>query len=520
MVEPETKKLFQHLLAFWPHFSLHRRSCSITGKSLISVFDSECPYPVCDREYWLENANPPAAKFDGARPFFDQLYSLFVQCPIPHNEVIGSENCVYTDDWWFSRDCYLCHSGIENEDCQYCYRVLRCKDSRFAVFCMRCELCIDVVNSSDCFSLCYAVSCRFCRDSAFLFDCRNCHDCLFCWNLRNKQYCIENQQYTKEEYLRRLAGHDLSRRFVYLKAVAHFQEIVRTKAYWKAREVEKCENCTGDYLDQCKNCQNCYFLQKAEDCKNYVRGYDIKHVTDSVGSFSSQLLHKTCCVQDRCYDVRFSFFISQSRFLEYCAYCRSCEHCFACCGLVGKRYHIFNREYSAQEYPVEVEKIRARMREEGVGNEFFPARFAPGAYDGSLAGYYFDLKETEGRKLGYRFLAADQRPDAKGLSITDIPDSSVSVPSSVVGAVFWDDEARKSVRITQDDIDFARQVLSPLPYCYYLSRIKLLFSMLPFDGQMRTTTCAKTKQPVQTNLPSSLDGRIVAEEAHEQLVLS
>jgi hypothetical protein len=28
----------------------------------------------------------------------------------------------------------------------------------------------------------------------------NCHNCFMCRNLRDKSYCIENKQYTKEQY--------------------------------------------------------------------------------------------------------------------------------------------------------------------------------------------------------------------------------------------------------------------------------------------------------------------------------
>src|SRR5690606_7438449 len=34
----------------------------------------------------------------------------------------------------------------------------------------------------------------------------NCHECVFCQDMENKKYCIENKEYTKEEYFSRKAN--------------------------------------------------------------------------------------------------------------------------------------------------------------------------------------------------------------------------------------------------------------------------------------------------------------------------
>jgi len=107
-IPPE--KRIQHLGAFWPHWNLHKRKCDKTGKEIISVFRPECPYPVWHKDEWYKHANPPKAVFDFSEPFFPQAEKFFKQCPIVHITGAQNENCEFTDDWWFSRDCYLCHS--------------------------------------------------------------------------------------------------------------------------------------------------------------------------------------------------------------------------------------------------------------------------------------------------------------------------------------------------------------------------------------------------------------------------
>ena len=104
------EKRIQHLGAFWPHWNLHKRRCDLTHKDIISVFRPECPYPVWHKDEWFAHANPPKAIFDFDQPFFQQTETLFKQCPIAHNTGTNNENCEYTDDWWASKNCYLCHS--------------------------------------------------------------------------------------------------------------------------------------------------------------------------------------------------------------------------------------------------------------------------------------------------------------------------------------------------------------------------------------------------------------------------
>lgn len=101
--------------AFYPHWALHNRSCDATGKPLVSIFHKDCVYPVWDWREWFTNAHPPSADIDFDRTFFDQARDVFFKSPIPHIFQHKCENCEYADDWYDSRDCYLCHGGDDNE---------------------------------------------------------------------------------------------------------------------------------------------------------------------------------------------------------------------------------------------------------------------------------------------------------------------------------------------------------------------------------------------------------------------
>jgi hypothetical protein len=123
----------RHLGAFWQHWGLYKRRCEGSRASIVSLFPEQCPYPVWAKDHWLLNTERPALErmtFD--QGFFETLWTLFKSSPIPHNLGTNNENCEYTDDWWNSRNCYLSHSGVNNENILYSYRVY---DSRDLIFC-------------------------------------------------------------------------------------------------------------------------------------------------------------------------------------------------------------------------------------------------------------------------------------------------------------------------------------------------------------------------------------------------
>ena len=251
---------FRKLGAFWQHWNLHNRKCDFSGKNIISVFSDKCSYPVWHKDEWLKNANPEHSEFTSDKYFFQQAWELFQKCAIPHNTGMGSDNCEYTDDYWYSNNCYLCHSGYKCQDLKYSYRVIEGKDSYFSVFSNKFELCTDIINSDNCFNSIYLLNCDRISDSQFLYDCRNCKDCMFCFNQRNKQYMFGNVQYSKEEYQKKISSWNLKSRKLYNKAKGFFEQMMIKNAFHQEVIIYNSENSSGNYLKNVNNCENCYFL--------------------------------------------------------------------------------------------------------------------------------------------------------------------------------------------------------------------------------------------------------------------
>lgn len=468
------KYRFQILGSFWPQWSLHKRKCDRSGKGIVSIFDKDCKYPVWHRDQWIEHSDPPSADFDFSRNFFDQAWDVFSKSPIPHAFQSHNHNCEYTDDWYHSKNCYLCHSGQNNEDCRYCYGCDSIKNVYYGVFSFNSELCYDLINSKHCFGSLFLLNCKNVADSAFLYDCRDCKDCLFCFNLRNKQYYFGNKQLSKEEFESKKAEWDFTVLERYQDARKHFADMMSSIAWHRSLQIDKAENSSGNYILNVKDCENCYMLSFHENCANAsFSGPHAKGILDSLGTVGSELTFMSS-LPVYCYDARFCFSVSHCKFVQYSAYLQNCQYCFGCCGLVNEKYCILNKKYTQKEYEELVPKIIEKMKEDREWGKFFPDHFAPNPYDESYSGFYFP------KDLG----AQSKRP----------------------------------FEIQEADEDFSKKLGVPLPYSYYIDHIQANLRWMPFNGELREIVCAMSGEKIRTNWPEEYDHRILSESEYLKLV--
>ena len=507
---------FMQLAAFWQHWNFSKRKCEKTGKDIISPFSEDCPFPVWHKDEWVKNAEPPEADFDDSKEVFPQMWEFFHKSPIAHSFGTGCENCEYTDDWWFSRNCYLSHSGAKCEDVRYCYRVIGLKNCQFCVFSFESELCRDLINCHNCFQVRYAYNCLHCTDSAFLYDCRNCNNCFLSSNLRNKEYYFMNKQYTKEEYEQKMAEWDLQSRATYERATQEFKKMLLTQAWHRALYIEQCENCTGNYLENNKDCTNCYFISDAENCINSWRGgLKLKDLLDCVSpAFNCELTYYSSMVQSQCYDAKFCCNIIECQYMEYCMHCFQCKNCFGCCGLSGKEYYIFNKKYSPEEYKKEKARIIEAMKKTGEYGQFFPGHFAACPYNESLAGFYWPLDEATSKRYGFWYKERTSQREASCRDASEIPDRSNEASEELEQTIFWDSEFARPFQVQVADIEFANKIKTPLNNTYFAQRLQENFRMIPFDGNLRTIQCTKCGTETETGWSKEYNERILCEECY------
>jgi hypothetical protein len=233
----------------------------------------------------------------------------------------------------------------------------------------------------------------------------------------------------------------------------------------------------------------------------------------------AELVYLSVLVLERCFDVRYSYYIRTSSNLEYCGFCEDCSNCFACFGLKGESYCILNKKYSPEEYKIKVQQIKNKIIQENLEHQFFPSYFSPAPYDETIAGYHFPLSVDEQKKRGYRNGKLVREKPANAETSEKFPDNLTEADKvDILKKVFWDEAAKRPFQVVENELRFAKKQNLPLSDEYYAERIKRLFRWIPFNGELRETKCASTGKTIFTQWGEEFDGRILSEEAYEKVI--
>src|SRR3989344_716709 len=397
--------------------TLYKRKCDAPGheEELVTIYAPGKPVHIYDQKYWWSDAWDPrdfGSPYDFSKPFFEQFQELFQRIPLlalSNSNAVNSDYCNVAD---LSKDSYLTSGSYKIERTLYANRVHQTTDCADLYVCSRCELCYECVSCTDSYRLFWSRDSNSCRNSYFLYDCRNCSDCVGCTNLRNKQYCIFNQQFSKEDYIKAVEALDLGSREGLARVAARFKTLL-AGAIHRYASIQRAVNSTGDHLDNVKNCHYVFdIFEGMEDCKySHWGGMQTRDVYDGgpgVGD-ATELLYEVTDTGLQSADVAFTNVTYGSRQVRYALYIHNCKDIFGCIGLRNKRYCILNKQYTESEYKELLPKVLKHMDEmpyvDRQGRtykygEFFPEQTAPMAYNESIAQDYFPLQQAEAERRG------------------------------------------------------------------------------------------------------------------------
>jgi len=158
----------------------------------------------------------------------------------------------------------------------------------------------------------------------------------------------------------------------------------------------------SDYCTACFNCKNCYLAvgNTIEDCLYIDGASNSKNCVDSMFVFDSENCYE-CVNTENSYKIFFSQYINQCLDSAFLYNCRNLLNCFGCVNLRHKKYHIFNRPYSKEEYYKEIKKydlgsFNNLLKFKKKFNEFklqFPRKYAEISYSDNVIGD--NCKETK-----------------------------------------------------------------------------------------------------------------------------
>ena len=395
----------QRRLAWRNERSLHKRKCDAPGhnEDIISMYaPGICT--VYDNDFWWGDGWDPmqyGQEYDFNKSFFQQYRELLEQVPLPNLSVVNSTNSEYSNWTEYNKNCYLVFAAGLNENVRFANKVLECRDTQDVLYVGHTELGYELVNCFNCYRLLWSANCKSATDSAFLYECRDCTNCFGCTNLIGRSYCLYNQQLSKDEYKRRLAQIDLSSYDTVQKIKKDFHENFYAKAIHRTSRMIASVNCTGNDVNNSKNCQSCFdIFENLEDSKYIFTSAISKEIFDCMGQWKMNFSYEN--VDNNVgNNVAFTITTYNSHDVRYCMSCHSGSNLFGCVSLRNKEYCILNKQYSKADYEALVAKIP-------VG-EFFPPELSPFAYNETIAQEYFPLTKEQVLEKGYRWKEPEQR---------------------------------------------------------------------------------------------------------------
>lgn len=378
---------------------------------MISVYSPDKPFTVYHHSDWESDAWDPlqyGSDFDFTKPFFPQFAAQQLKVPKKGLHVADDMiNCDYCNYGGSSKDCYLTFLPYESENCIHSRVPYACKFDLDGEANLQCQYTYECVSCMNCYESFYCHYCTNCNTSAFLIDCISCADCFGCIGLKHAKHNFLNQQLTPEEYQKQTA-HILKSPESLTQFLAEFEKL-KTKSIYKYARNTQAEASTGDILRNVKNCHECFDLIYQEDSKFCdLGGASAHHIYDSTIAGLNMVYGYEQIGSQGCHNSAFMVYVDSDQDCFYCIACRNCEHCFGCEGLKYKKYCIFNKQYTKEEYDKLVPKIIEHMTKTGEWGEFFPTSISPYAYNESLANTYFSRTKEQVQKKGWPWRDPDQ----------------------------------------------------------------------------------------------------------------
>jgi hypothetical protein len=464
--------------------TLYRRNCDLCGKSTVTIYSPNKPHKVyCHTCWWGDgwSAAEYGVDFDFSRPFFEQFREL--QLKVPRMALLNknSVNSEYTNHSGDNKNVYLSYSCFYNENVYYCLWVFYsrdCVDSSYVY--EGGEKLYECINTRKSYKCQFNFLLKDCVNCYYSFDLHGCQDCFLSSNLRNKSYVFKNVQYSREEYLEKVAEYDLGSHQVREKLYKEFLEMIKNQSIHRYIVSERNVNSTGSMLFNSKNAKDCFDCDVLENSKNLYATITVKDSKDlyHVGG-NSELVYEaqggmglsnsiSCHL---CYD---------NMDISYCDTCQNGKNLFGCISVKKGEYMILNKKYSKEEYLALKEKIIEHMKKTGEYGEFFPLHIAPVSYNETQAQLYMPMSREEVLAKGWPW--EDQVPGTFGketISPELLPDNISQVSESILKEALKCTACSKNYNITPYELSFLKNENIPIPRICPDCRYRRRYSMRP-----------------------------------------
>ncbi len=415
--------------------------------------------------------------YDFGHNFFYNWEKFFYQNVFPNIIDFGSnENSKYANLIYWVKNAYLTYeSSLNTENLLYSISVK--------------ENCKNVLNSAivwdsseniyfttaviKSYNIFYS---KYIHNSNNIWFCSNliwCSECIFCDGLINKSYCINNIEYTKEDFY--------SKKYEILNKKTEFmswyKKLKSTGLNIWSSSVE------GNFIMDSENISNGFAVWQVKDWKNLFMVSGTKWDTNIYSCMSSGA--EKCNDLYACFDcgisenVYFSQHIGFGYNIFYSYDLMWCSYCLGCVWLRNKKYCIFNTEYSEEERYNLAEKIFLQMEKDNILGEMIPNSLNPFYFNDTLAYIVWDFTRDEAIAKWYKRREYEIKVDIPAwLEIIDIDKLDISIYDESILKKVIKDKDWNYYRIVNMEYDFLKKYELPLPDLHWLDRMKLHFKSL------------------------------------------
>lgn len=222
--------------------------------------------------------------------FFAELQRLLKRYPQVPPNIMQSENCIYVENIFQSKNLSFCFDCAACTDCYFVSDSYLTKNSIHCDYAVEPELCYDSVDIFKCFNSMYLEDCAFMRDSTYAAGCTNCNDVFGCVNLQNKSFCLFNRQLSETEYREKVAFY---KQWPVQKILAVVEKLKRSYPLTQTHEAHNENASYGNYIYYSKNCYLCFDAAHNENCSYlYDSFYNKNCYDDTYAGNNNQLSYE------------------------------------------------------------------------------------------------------------------------------------------------------------------------------------------------------------------------------------
>src|ERR1035437_5822624 len=465
----------QRRFAFRNERKLFKVKDYFTDQEIFSTYPAESGRKIITREEWFGDnwdAMEHGVDFDFSKPFFKQLLELEKKVLMYSFNVIRMVNSPYAFNATGLKNCYFIVNANYSEDCMYGNAVDYCKDCIDNSHISQSERCYESFWLQNCYQCYFSIMLAESYNIWFCRNCLGCNNCFGCANLRKSSYCIFNKKYTKEEYEIKLEKMKLGTFSGIQKARK------QARAFWNTQPTKsqhglKNLNSTGSHVTNCKNVNDSFLIRESENMRycQYLQvpknkdNYDVTNWGEYV-----ELCYETMECGENSYNNKFSRNCWPScKNNEYCVHLFSSSDCFGCVGLKKKKYCIFNKQYTKEEYEILIPKIKKQMDEiphidsQGIVykyGEFFPIEFSPFGYNNTIAMQHFPITKKEAENKKYPWIEVPHGEYKITKKAEDLPDL---IDDNILKEVIECENCKNPYRILENEFLFYKKENLPIP---------------------------------------------------------